>query len=75
MKNYNESVKINSNPNWPYTLNHLYMILMIDSSESGKTSVLLNLLKHQRPDHDIVCTSKTNLNQNISYLSIEEKKY
>ena len=42
MKNYDESVEINHNPNWPYIPDHLYRILIIGSSVSGKTNVLLN---------------------------------
>ena len=50
MKNYDESVKINCNPNWPYIHNHPDKISIICGSGSGKTNVLLNLTKHQRPD-------------------------
>ena len=49
MKNYDQSVKINHNPNWPYIPDQPYRIL-IGGSGSGKTNVLLNLMKHQRPD-------------------------
>ena len=52
MKNYDQSVKINHNPNWPYIPDHPYRILIIGGSGSGKTNVLLNLIKHQRPDID-----------------------
>ena len=52
MKNYDESVDIKHNPNWPYIPAHPYRILIIDGSETGKTNVLLNLIKHQRPDID-----------------------
>ena len=30
MKNYDESVEINNNPNWPYIPDNLYRILIID---------------------------------------------
>ena len=46
MKNYDQSVEINHNPNWSYILDHPYRILIIGGSE------LLNLIKHQRPDID-----------------------
>ena len=49
-KNYNESVQINHNPNWPYSPDHPYRILIISVSGSAKTNVLLNLIKRQRPD-------------------------
>ena len=52
MKNYDQSVKINHNPNWPYIPDHPYRILIIGGSGSGKTNALLNLIKHQRPDID-----------------------
>ena len=39
------------NPNWPHTLDHPCGILIIDSSGSGKTNVLLNLIENQ-PDID-----------------------
>ena len=48
MQNYDESVKINYNPNWPCIHDHLYNILMIGGSRSGKTNVLSNVIKHQR---------------------------
>ena len=50
MKNYNQLVEINHNPNLLYIPDHLYRILIIGSSGSGKTNMLLNLLKNQRPD-------------------------
>ena len=46
MKNYDESVKLNPNPNLPYIPNDLYRILIIADPGSGKTNVLLNLMKH-----------------------------
>ena len=52
MKNYDESVKTNHNPNLPYIPDHPYRILIIGGSELGKTNVLLNLIKHQRTDTD-----------------------
>ena len=51
IKNYDESVKISrNNSNWPYISNHPYRILIIDDSGSGKTNVLLKLIKTQQPD-------------------------
>ena len=50
MKNYDESVKINCYRNWPYIPDHPYRILIVGCSGSGKTNVLLNLIKHQQPD-------------------------
>ena len=50
MKNYDKSVKINHNPNWPYVPDHPYRILVIGGSGSGKTNVLLNLITKQQPN-------------------------
>ena len=47
MKNYDQSVEINHNPNWPYIPDHFYRILLIGGSGPGKTNVLL-----KRPDID-----------------------
>ena len=50
MKNYDESVEINHNPNWFYIIGHSYRILIIGGSGSGNTNLLLSLIKHQRLD-------------------------
>ena len=47
MKNYDESVNMNCNRNWPFILDHCYRISIIGGSGSGKTNVILNLIKHQ----------------------------
>ena len=52
MKNYNESIAINHTPNSPNIPDDSYRILIIGGSGSGKTNVLLNLIKYQRPDID-----------------------
>ena len=54
MKNYDLSVEINHNRNWPYIHDHPYRILIIGGSGSGKTKVLLKLIKHQRPDTNTI---------------------
>ena len=43
MKNYDQSVEIFHNPNWPYISDHRYRISIIGGSGSGKGDVLLNL--------------------------------
>ena len=50
VKNYNQSMEINLNMNCPNVPDHLYRILIIGGPGSGKTNVLLNIIKHQRPD-------------------------
>ena len=52
MKYYDQLVKTNHNPNWPHIPDHAYRILIIGDSRSGKTNLLLNLIKNQRPDID-----------------------
>ena len=42
----NENYK-KHNKKWPYILDHPYRILIIDSSGSGKTNAMLNLIKEQ----------------------------
>ena len=51
-RNYDQSIDINHNPNRRYIPDHTYRILIIGGSGSGKTNVLLNLIKHQRPATD-----------------------
>ena len=50
MENYDQSFEINNNPKWPYILDHIYRILIIGGSGSGKTNLLLNLVKHLQID-------------------------
>ena len=52
MKIYDQLVETNHNPNWSYIPHHPYRILIISGSRSGKTNVLLNLIKNHRPDAD-----------------------
>ena len=46
MKNFDQSVAINHNLNWPYNPDCFYKILIIGGFGSRKTNVLLNLIKH-----------------------------
>ena len=43
----NKNNKKKNNEKWPFIPDHLYRILMIGRSGSGKTNVLLNLIKEQ----------------------------
>ena len=45
MKNCNQSVEINYNPDWSYVPDHPYRTLIIGGSGPGKTNMLLNLIK------------------------------
>ena len=49
--NYVNENKTEHNKNWPYIPDHLYRILIIGGSGSGKTNLLLNLIENQ-PDID-----------------------
>ena len=48
---YTNESKRKHNPNWPYSPDHPYRILIIGGSGSGKTNVLLNVINNQ-PDID-----------------------
>ena len=52
MENYDQSIEINHNQYWPYIPDHPYRILITGVSGSGKTNVLLNVIKHERPGID-----------------------
>ena len=41
---------MNHNPNWSYIPDHPYRTLIIGGSGSGKSNVLLNVMKHQQQD-------------------------
>ena len=45
---YTNENKTEHNKNWPYIPDHLYRILIIGDSGSGKTNALLNLINNQR---------------------------
>ena len=46
------------NKKQPYTPDHLYIILIIGGSGSGKTNALLNFIKEQDDIDKIYCTQK-----------------
>ena len=52
IKNHDQLVKIKHNPNLPYISDHSYRTLIVGRSGSGKTNLLLNLIKHKRRDVD-----------------------
>ena len=61
MKNYDQSVEINHNPNWSYIPDHPYRIVIIGGSGSEKTNVLLNLIRQQRPNIDKLFISQRSI--------------
>ena len=67
LKKFDETVEINHSLNWPYIPYHHYRILTIGGSGSGKTNLLLNLVKSltTRYRAKFIYTSKINLNQSI----------
>ena len=74
MKNYDESVEINHNPNWPYIPDHPHKILIIGGSGSGKTNVLLNLIKNRQPDADKIYIYDKNPFESKYQLLIDRKE-
>ena len=74
IKNYDQSVEINHNPNWFYIPDHPYIILIIGSSGSSKTNALLNLLKNQRPDIDQIYFHVKGLFESKNQLLINGRK-
>ena len=74
MKNYDKPVEINHNPNWPYIPNHSYRILIICGLGSGKSNVLLNLMKHQQIDIDKICLNVKDPFESKYQLLIKKKR-
>ena len=73
MKNYAQLVEINLN--WSYIPDHPYRILIIGGSGSGKTNVLLSLIKNQQPDIEkIYLYVKDPFELSINCLLMEGKK-
>ena len=76
IKNYDQSIEINHNPNWPYIPDHLYRTLIIVGSGSGNIAdALLKLIKNQRPDiNKIYIYVKNSFESKYRLLIREEKK-
>ena len=72
MKNCDESVEINYNPNFLYISDHIHRILIICDLGSDKTNVLLNLIKDQRPDIDKIYLYIKDLFESKNQLLINE---
>ena len=74
MKNYDESVEMIHKPNWLYSLEHPFRNLIIGGSGSGKTNVLLNLIKiSEQMLAKFFYLSKIHSNQSINCLTKEEE--
>ena len=61
-KNNNED-----NEKWPYIPDHPYKILIIGGSGSGKTNIMLNLIKEKDDLDEIICMQKIWANQSTNF--------
>ena len=61
--------KTKHNKNWPYIPGHPYRILIIGGSGSGKTNLLLNLIKNQRDIDKIYLYAKDTYESKYQYLT------
>ena len=64
-----ERNKTQHDKNWPYIPDHPYRILIIGGSRSGKTNVLLNLIKNQRDIDKIYLHAKDPYQAKYQYLN------
>ena len=71
MKNFDQSVKINHNPNWPYIFHYLYRILIIGGAGSGNTNVYIKITDQILIK--FIYLSKIHSNESINCLLKEEK--
>ena len=69
---YANENKTQPNLKWPYIQDHLYRILIIGGSGSGKTNALLNLINNQS-DIDKVYLLKIHMKLNTNFWLIKEK--
>ena len=71
---YASETKTEHNPNWPHTPDKPYRVLTIGGSGSGKTNVLLNLIKNQPDIDNIYLYAKDPYETKYQYLiKIREK--
>ena len=57
------------NKKWPFIPDHLYSILIIGGSGSGKTNTLLNLIRQQDDIDKIYLYAKDLVNSSMNFLS------
>ena len=65
-ENNEVALKTKHNKNWSYIPDHLYRILIIGCSGSGKTNLLLDLIENQPDIVKYIYTQKIHINQNIN---------
>ena len=71
---YTKENKIEHNSKWPYISDHLYRMLIIGGSRSGKANALLNLINNQ-PDVDkIYLYVKDSYQEKYQYLINKREK-
>ena len=73
LDHYANESKTQHNSNWPYIPDHLYRILIISGSGSGKTIALLNLINNQ-PDIDKMYLYAKDLYENKYQCLINKRK-
>ena len=66
--------KIEHNPKWPYIPDHLYRILVVGGSGSGKTNGLLNLINNQLDIDKIYLYEKGPYEAKYQYLINKREK-
>ena len=69
MENYDQLVEINHNSNSPYVPDHHCRIVITGGSGSGKTNVLLNLIKNQQ----ILFTRQRSIRIKVTVINRREK--
>ena len=65
---YTNENKIEHNSKWPHIPDHLYRILIVGSSGSGKTNALLNLINNQPDIEEIYLYAKDPYEAKYQYL-------
>ena len=70
---YTNENKKKTTPKWPYIPDHLYRILIIGGSGSGKINTLLNL-KNNQPDIDKIYLYTNNLYESKYPFLINERE-
>ena len=71
---YTNENKIEHNSKWPYIPDHLYRILIVGGSRSGKTNTLLNLINNQLNIDKIYLYAKGPYEAKYQYLINKREK-